>query len=130
MSALTSRRLPRPGRKPTVDRHLSVSRRRSVYQNPRLLKCPRGAVRRRWLRIRRPQGELHDISIDGGLIKGVGGWLDAARGDPRPSVTLESRRLQHDLERADTAVWSRLKNLSTSTLVGPRPPNDRKRQWL
>ena len=37
---------------------------------------------------------------------------------------------QQHLERADSAVRSRLKNLSTSTLVGPRPANDRKRQWL
>jgi hypothetical protein len=39
-------------------------------------------------------------------------------------------RSQHDLERADTAVWPRLDNLSTSPLIGPRPTNDRKRQWL
>jgi hypothetical protein len=35
----------------------------------------------------------------------------------------------HDLERADTAVWPRLNNLSARALVGSRPTNDRQRQW-
>jgi hypothetical protein len=37
---------------------------------------------------------------------------------------------KYDLERADTAVWPRLNNLSASPLVGPRPTNDCKRQWF
>jgi hypothetical protein len=49
----------------------------------------------------------------------------------KPNVTYGSHgRSQQDLERADSAVWPRLNNLSTSALVGPRPTNDRKRQWF